>query len=192
MKRKRSINIPLNWSLTQILYSYDGVSKSDIVAEAIRQNKGRLVQPDYISKKLREEYPDRSMKQFLQPELTASGRRALLHVNVPPDLYDAMIAASVEARLSISKTVACMLNRLYDTNREVTPLPKCKTNTVETVRIAINFPITMVKQVEKLTNDKFRDFVLEAVEEYIGFISEDNDDRGSLNGGFNSTRGMGE
>ena len=81
-------------------YSYDGVSKSDIVAEAIRQNKGRLVQPDYISKKLREEYPDRSMKQFLQPELTASGRRALLHSECLW-VTDAMINYEVQKRLEI-------------------------------------------------------------------------------------------
>ena len=190
MKRKKGINIPLNWSLTQILYSYDGVTKSDVVAEAIRQSKSKPIQLDYVSKKLREEYPDRGLKQFLQPELTKSGRRALLHVNVPSDLYDAMILKSVESRISISKTVACMLNQLYDSNKEVSPIPKYVAEVEETMRIAINFPVTMVEQVGKISNEKFRDFVLEAVEEYIGFIIED--DRGSVDGGVNSTGGMEE
>ena len=37
--RKKTINVPLDWALNQILYSYDEVNKSDVVAAAIRNSK---------------------------------------------------------------------------------------------------------------------------------------------------------
>lgn len=183
---KLSINIPLDWSLNSILYSFDeGISKADIVAAAIRHNKKAKVEGGYLSKKLKREYPDKEEKAFFAPELTPSGRRALLHVNVPEELYESAKVVAYHSRTSINKAIHCMIQRLYDSNAEVTPLPRArKTSIYSAARIAINFPVALIEEVEKQDSTRsFREVVVLAVEDYV---------RRQRNGRNCSSEGMGE
>ena len=164
---KRGINIPLDWSLTQILYSYDEVSKSDIVAAAVILNKGKKGQKNFLSKRLVEEYPDKDIKDFLAAEKTESGKRSSLHVNIPIELYDSIMEVGAISNMSVAKTVSYMLNKLYDSGRSVTPLPRVsRAKNVETERIAINFPLELLTAVEN-SGENFREVVIIALEDYI-------------------------
>ena len=169
MDGKVEMNLPITWAINQILYAYEeGVKKADIVAMAIRVHKGK-VDPTYVSRKLLEEYPDMNPKEMLKAELTPSGRRALLHVKVPTELYEEAEKAAKSSSVSMAKTLNYMLHRLYDTGITVKEMPRSKYSfTGETVRVAINFPAELVNEAEKLYGPRsFRRIAIEALEDYI-------------------------
>lgn len=182
--RKVSINIPLDWAMTQIMYSYDeGVSKSDIVAMAIRYNKGKLV-TEYFSEKICAEYSDMPTKEMIAPALTEGGRRAMLHVNIPVELAANLTKVSENSGVSLNKAAIIMIHKLYDAEVAVTVTPRARqVGLLETVRIAINFPIPLVERANNLTGNpgEFRAVVVKALEEYIGRDSN----------GESSTKSMG-
>lgn len=183
--RKVSINIPLDWALNQIIYSYDeGTSKSDIIAMAIRHNKGKVI-AEYFSSKLCDEYPDMSVKEMIAPELTESGRRSMLHVNIPVELSGNLTQVAEKSGMSINRAVISMVHKIYDGGIAVVNTPRARqAGTMEVVRIAINFPISLIEKTNDLTENplEFRATVIKALEEYLGR---------SLNGGEGSTKSMG-
>ena len=182
--RKRPINVPLDWALNQILYSFEeGLNKSDIVAAAIRNCKEKA-SAGFISKKLQKEYPDKEYKDMVAPELTEGGRRALLHINIPTDLYIKAFKYSEASGISFNKTISFMLHKLYDSGATVTPVPRAvRTGSIDTMRVAINFPVEIIEQVNSLGGVRdFRSTVLIAVEDYV---------RRNLDGRGSDTEGMG-
>lgn len=185
--QKTDINIPLDWALNQILYSYDtndtGINKSDVVSAAIRFHKGKVV-GNFISKKLQTENPRMTPQEFKTPELTSSGRRQLLHINIPVELFETAQSVSQSCGLSMTKTISYMLHRLYDSDVEVTPTPRArKAGSSETTRVAINFPVSLVAEMNTLHSaDGFRNAVIRAVEEYV---------RRNKDGRSNGTTGLG-
>jgi hypothetical protein len=182
--RKKPINVPLDWALNQILYSFDeGISKSDVVAAAIRNCKEKA-SAGFISKKLQKEYSHMDPKDMSAPELTSGGRRALLHINIPVELYDKAQRYSEASAMSFNKTISFMLHKLYDSGATVTPVPRAtRAGAFDTVRVAINFPIQMIEEANKLSGIRdFRATVLTALEDYI---RRNSDGRGS------NTEGMG-
>jgi hypothetical protein len=184
--QKLSINIPLDWALEQILYSYDeGTTKSDIIAGAIRFNKGNKAPAHFVSKRLTSENKGKTIKEFLSPVLTETGRRSLLHMNIPLELYEEARRVSLISNLSVNKTISYMVHKMYDAHAEVIPTPRArKAGVTDTVRVAINFPLSLVEDVNALRdNHSFRQLVIDALEDYV---------RRNLNDGRgNGTRGLG-